>query len=274
MLRVLEDWSRTAWRPTPRAALVGVQVALVAVLALQGARLVWRIVEPRGSIGVTQARSPRVAPAVDLAILGRFDPFFRISSAPQGGAAPSDDFKLFGVRADGRGGGSAIVGTSDGRQGSYLVGEEIAPGVVLRAVAVDHAFLSRGGGRIRLDFAAPSSVPSSPVTMLGPPPAPPPPALGASATVDPKQFLAAASLTPRTVNGQASGYRVMGRGKSDQLAAAGLQDGDVLLSVEGAPLNAERLTELPELLAQSQEVELRVERDGQIMTTRLKMAPR
>mgnify|MGYP000044067060 CR=1 FL=1 len=92
--------------------------------------------------------------------------------------------------------------------------------------------------------------------------------------MDPKQFLAAASLTPRTVNGQPSGYRVMGRGKSDQLAAAGLQDGDVLLSVEGSPLNAERLTELPELLAQSQEVELRVERDGQIMTTRLKMAPR
>lgn len=251
--------------------LVGLELALTATLALQSARLLWRLVEPTAPLGAAPAASFGPAPEIDLTILGRFDPFFRVSAGPQSSAAAaSAEFQLFGVRSDGRGGGSAIIGAPDGRQGSFLVGEDVAPGLVLQAVGADHAILSRGGAKVRLEFASPG--PATPAAAPSAPP--PPPSPGGSAAIDPKKFLAGASLTPRTVNGQTAGYRVMGRGNSDLLTQAGLQDGDVLLAIEGAPFNAERLSELPELLAQSSEVELRVERAGQILTTRLKMAPR
>jgi general secretion pathway protein C len=280
MFRVLEDWSRAAWRPNARTLLAGLEVVLVVLLALQAARLIWSLAEPRGAVGASQTLTARPSGATDLSILQRFDPFFRVAAPVAGadGGSSQGDLQLYGVRSDGRGGGSAIIGGPDGRQGSFVVGEEVAPGVILRAVAADHVTLARGGASRRLDFAEPSSTPPPMPASAGVgtlmPPAPPAPAQESAGAVDPKQFLAAASLTPRTVNGQTSGYRLAGRGKAEVLARAGLQDGDVLLAVEGSPLNAERLSELPELLAQSQEVELRFERGGQILTTRLRMAAR
>lgn len=281
MFRVLENWSRATWRPKARTVLAGLEVVLVVLLALQAARLIWGLAEPRGGVGGLQPVRARTAAMVDLSILARFDPFFRVAGAASGTGDMSGrgELQLHGVRVDGRGGGSAIIGGPDGRQGSFLVGEQVAPGVVLGAVAGDHVILARGGARTRLDFVEPASAPASApgatgVGTLMPPPPPPVPSPDSAGGVDPKQFLAAASLTPRTVNGQASGYRVTGRGKSDALARAGLQDGDVLLAVEGSPLNAERLSELPAVLAQSKEVELRFERGGQILTTRLRMAAR
>lgn len=270
MVRVFDDWRIADWRPNFRKMLIGLEVALVAILAVQGARLVWRLFEPTSPLGGATVSSQGAKP-IRLAVFSGFDPFFRVSEGPRAAQSAEAEFQLFGVRADGRGGGSAIVGTPGGAQGSFLVGEEVAPGVLLRAVGLDHAMLSRGGGQIRIQFQSPS---------LTPPPPPPPPTLAplqgptAGAAIDPKAFLAAASLTPRLVNGQVAGYRVMGRGDSNLLTRAGLQDGDVLLAVEGAPFNAERMSELPALLAQSSEVEVRIERAGQSLTTRLKMAPR
>jgi general secretion pathway protein C len=272
MDRLLEVWSRTAGRASPRAVLAGLEVVLVVLLAVQAARLTWLFVEPADKLSGAASGRPAVIRPVDLSVLARFDPFFRVADA--GSAAPAGAggaLQLFGVRSDGRGGGSAILGPPGGPQGSYLVGESVAPGLVLRAVAADHVILSRSGAAQRLEFAAPASAPASTAGEVAPPP--PPPA-EPSARLDPRQFLAAAALTPRTANGQVSGYRLAGRGKGDVLARAGLQDGDVLLSVEGNPLNPERMSELPELLAQSNEVEIRFERNGQIMTTRLRMAGR
>lgn len=283
MFRVLEDWSWAAWRPNARVVLAGLEILLVVLLALQAARLIWALAEPRGAVGMAQPVTARLAAPVDLSILARFDPFFRAASAAPGTGemAGRGELQLYGVRADGRGGGSAIIGGPDGRQGSFLVGEEVAPGVVLGAIAADHVTLTRSGARTRLAFAEPSSaaaprpgLTAGMGTLMPPSPPVPNASQGSAGAVDPKQFLAAASLTPRSVDGQASGYRIAGRGKSDALARAGLQDGDVLLAVEGSPLNAERLSELPELLAQSNEVELRFERGGQILTTRLRMATR
>ena len=45
-------------------------------------------------------------------------------------------WKLFGVRADRRGGGSAILAGPDGKQASYGAGEEVSPGVVLPGMAL------------------------------------------------------------------------------------------------------------------------------------------
>jgi len=120
-----------------------VEVALVAVLALQAARLAMIIAAP------DETPAPSVAQrARDYAILTRFDPFFR-TAAPAG---PARSFRLFGVTADEDGQGSAILAGPDNRQVSVAVGEEAAPGVRLEAVAADHVVLSRAGVRERIYF--------------------------------------------------------------------------------------------------------------------------
>jgi general secretion pathway protein C len=116
-------------------------------------------------------------------------------------------------------------------------------------------------------------------TVLAPAPPPPPPpgpvaAAPAGAPVDPQKLLGQAGLLPRMKDGRPDGYRVLARGGSDVLRAAGLQSGDVLLAVDGVGLTPERISELPQTLSASTEAEVRFERGGQIMTTRVRMAPR
>jgi general secretion pathway protein C len=120
--------------------------------------------------------------------LAAFDPFFRVN---QQGAAPvvvtSLNLQLFGVsenRATGR--GSAIIAGADGQQRSYVIGEEIAPGVTLTGVGFDNVTISRGGTaeQLFLDQSTPATSvgqpappPSAvlPPIVSTPPPPPPPP---------------------------------------------------------------------------------------------------
>ncbi|MFN3514104.1 MAG: type II secretion system protein N [Phenylobacterium sp.] len=276
MLRALQDRSWTAWRPPLGAVVRWAEIGLVLILAWQAARLVWIVLAPAGPLGAaTVAAKP--APQPDYAVFARFDPFFRNLDA---GAAPAASapggLALYGVRADGRGGGSAIIGAADGSQASYALGEDLGGGLMLTAIAADHVILTRGGGRTRLEFVAGEA-----------PPPPPPPTFGAvlpAATpgasaapgLDPRQFLAAAALTPESRDGRVVGYRVMSRARGGgALREAGLQEGDLVLAIDGSPLNPERMSELPDLLAAAQgEVEVRFERNGQPMTTRLRTVTR
>lgn len=120
------------------------------LLAAQAARLVWAIAAP----------PPPPPPAtgtaqVDLAILSQFNPFLGLDT-PAGGRAGGDGLRLYGVRVDAAGRGSAIIGSPDGRQASYLVGETVAPGVTLQAVQDSHVVLSRGGALSKLAFPDPA----------------------------------------------------------------------------------------------------------------------
>jgi len=124
-----------------------IEVLLVLVLAAQAARLVWLLLGP----GLPPPRAPSAAPQSDLTVLTRFNPFAG-QGAAAGPAATGDGLRLYGVRAGGDGQGSAIIGTPDGKQTSYAVGETIAPGVTLRSVQSDHVVLSRGGAPSRLFF--------------------------------------------------------------------------------------------------------------------------
>lgn len=87
--------------------------------------------------------------ALDHAILGSFDPFFRES--PQDGtelAVTALPLTLKGLRVDAASGrGAAFITATDGIQRPYQVGEEVMDGVTLLGVATDHVVLSRGGVR-------------------------------------------------------------------------------------------------------------------------------
>lgn len=136
---VVADPQRSLW--------AAAEVLLVVLLGVQAARLGWNVLSP----------APVSVPSVTaggedrLAILKRFDPFFR--AAPEAlTTATAQAFRLHGVRVGGGGSGSAIISTPDGLQNSFAVGDEVAPNVRLVSVAEDHVVLARGGVRSTLHF--------------------------------------------------------------------------------------------------------------------------
>lgn len=152
VLRALPQGGPVAW----------LEIALIIVLAFQLARLLWAVATPVGPFGDWQARPvPGLSADARAALFARFDPFNR--TAPNAGPAvvTSLSLTLYGIRMnEASGGGSAIVAGPDGVQQSVAVGGEVMPGVVLKAVALDHVTITRGGAdeQLYLDQSTPAPV--------------------------------------------------------------------------------------------------------------------
>lgn len=251
----------------PDRVLTAVEVALALVLVLQLGRLVWIVAEP-GAPAPTAATAGAVAAPVDYSVFQRFDAFFRTggqSSLAEASAAGSGQMRLYGLRSDGAGGGSAIIGLADGRQVSVGVGEEVEPGLVLRGVGPDHVTLARGTSLSRLIF---TDLPLGAAPVPPPPPGPqmvtPVPAVASA----PADLLARASLRPRMRGSRMDGFTVSG--DASALRVAGLRPGDVILAVNGQSLDSpERIAALRDQLSNSDSAELRFERDGVVQTSTL-----
>ena len=243
-----------------------VEAALILLLLVQAGRLVWLFAAP-----TPQAVESRPLSEIDLGVLSRFDAFFR-NGGGGAEAAPSDGggLTLFGVRADGAGGGSAIIGLSDGRQVSVAAGEEVEPGLTLNAVAPDHVMLSRGGAPFRLDFPDMASgvAPIASVAAAQPAVAASEPASAEGAVVDPQRLIAQAGLRPRVQGLGINGLTVSASGDGAELRNAGLRSGDVILSVNGTALNSpQALAALRGQLADAPSAQIQFERDGQVRST-------
>jgi general secretion pathway protein C len=276
---------RDAISARPDRIRAGVEIALALALAVQLGQLVWIVVRPGTEAAAAASTRPDVTPA-DYTVFQRFDAFFRtgdLSSLAEATAAGSSQMRLFGVRAGGAGGGSAIIGLADGRQVSVGVGEEVEPGLILQSVGADHVTLARGGSVTRLIFsevpvgaATPPPPPPGPQTM-GPDPDPvvaaPPigPAAAHVARVDPARLMAQASLRPRMQGIRVNGFTVSATGDGAALKAAGLQSGDVILAVNGTSLDSlDRIAGLRSQLANSASAEIRFERGGAVQTTTIR----
>lgn len=250
-------------------------------LVVQAGRLVWILVEPHPGVA-----SPAVTatPPPDFSVFGRFDAFFRTggqSSLAEATGADAAQMRLYGVRAGGPDGGSAIIGLADGRQVSFGVGEEVEPGLVLQSVQPDHVILARGGSVSRLVFTEiPPGAPQPPapaptpqvVTPTAAPAAPPAASSGATpAAVDPRRLIAQAGLRPRMKGMGLNGFTVIPTGDGAALRAAGLRAGDVILSVDGVELNSpQAVAGLRDRLAGAQNAQIRFERDGVVQTSSIR----
>ncbi|MBD7940760.1 general secretion pathway protein [Brevundimonas sp. Sa3CVA3] len=256
-------------RPPLRRA---VEAALILVLLVQGGRVIWLFAAP-----TPEAPQARPLPDIDLGVLSRFDAFFR-NGGGGAEAAPSDGggLTLFGVRADGAGGGSAIIGLADGRQVSVGAGEELEPGLKLTSVAADHVMLSRGGAPFRLDFPDMASgvAPAAPSTTVQPAAAASEPTSAEGAVVDPQRLIAQAGLRPRIQGLGINGLTVSASGDGGELRNAGLRSGDVILSVNGTALNSpQALAALRGQLADAPSAQIQFERDGQVRSTTVRTRP-
>ncbi|NHF66357.1 type II secretion system protein N [Xanthomonas hortorum] len=252
---------------TLRGVRTAVACVLLAVLALQCARLLWVLITPIGPLGTGQVAT--VANA-DLPALRR-DVFYR--SGPE---SNSDGIVLHGVRAGGTQ-AAAFLSSGDGKQGAYRVGDAVVPGVVVHAIASDHVLLRASNGlrRLALVESTAASSSASPATSATTATSAAPAVMSnvgtaagtVAASVDPQQLLTTAGLLAST---DGSGFTVMPRGDGALLRQAGLAPGDVLTQINGRTLDAEHLRELQDELRDGQAATLTYRRDGQTHTMTLK----
>ncbi|AWV06879.1 type II secretion system protein C [Lysobacter maris] len=251
------------------------EVALVILLALQAARLIWLAVVPPAPFG--EVAPPEASAAADAFAIDA-DLFYRRDAVSEAaGAEQALGYRLFGLRAASADGGmpaSAILAGKDGAQRAYRDGEAIADGITLVRVGEDHVVLRAGGSEHRIDLATPASPPMPASTARTRPLASPgttsaatraDPASGSTGAIAPSQLLASTGLRANLDGG----YTLTPRGDGVLFRRAGLAPGDVLMAVDGRPLDRERLGELAGELKNRSEVVLTVERGGQSRTITL-----
>lgn len=257
-----------------------VELVLIAGLATQAARLVWTLVTPVSPLGDWRPAEVSV-PGRPYDVLAGFDPFFRLGGQQQGPATVTAlQLTLFGIRVDEASGrGSAIVAGPDNVQRSVGVGEEIQPGVRLKAVAFDHITIDRGGTDEDLFLVQsdapgaggppppPGQAPSAgaPMAMAGQPPAPP---VGAN------QIRSEIGFIPRIDGGRISGLVVRPQGTGTLFRTAGLREGDVVTAIGGRPVTGPQdLDRVTAEFAGGGNIPITVERGQQTLALAITIAP-
>lgn len=271
MRLALDPRARRLLRRVPRTTVYSaLELLLLSLLAIQSARLVWTIVTPVDPVGDWRTKGAlQPAAPVSTALLGEFDPFFRLAGAAGPVLVTSLNLKLFGIREDRASGrGAAIISTPDGMQRSFAVGEEIVPGVTLAAVAFDSVTLARGGSAEQLFLDQ-----SSAATVVAPAAGAPTPN---SVNFAPTPVVSSSPASeiqfqPRLSGGRVTGVVVQPQGSGAAFRASGLAPGDVLLSVNGEPINsAEQARSMAARFSGASEVSVQVERGGRSIPLRVK----
>lgn len=253
MIRAPSDILASRRLPVALAVVLGV------ILTVQVGRTAVGLMQ---TPDILPSGAPRAAVA-DRAVLARFDPFLGQGAVAE--TTSAGGWTLHGVRSGGGGFDTAILAGDDGRQQLYRVGEVLAPGVMLHTVAADHVLLSRGGGVSRVDFPEASSPPAAAAPA---PIAPAGPAASTGGRVSPARFSADVAMSPRLRDGRVNGVTVQPRGQGASLQAAGLRAGDVIVSVNGTPIDsAERAADLALELQAGSSAEITYEREGRRVAT-------
>lgn len=249
-----------------------VELLLMALLAWQGARLVWTLVTPVNPVGQWRLSVPTAGAGAGEMLHG-FDPFFRLdATAPvqaQADVVTSLQLALFGTRlneATGRGG--AIIAGPDGEQKSFAVGEEVQPGVTLKEVAFDHVVLTRSGRdeTLYIDQGVRTAAPDATAGASAQPVAPgaPPPAGGAGVTLD--QVRSDVGFIPRIDAGKVTGLVVRPQGSGATFRKTGLKEGDIVTQIGGRPVTGPGdIDALSSQFAKGGNISITVERGAEVL---------
>jgi general secretion pathway protein C len=252
----LTDRVRLQSRRFSSVPLANLVIGILAVLlAMQVARLLWAIVTPVGPLGDWRKAEVNIVPqSARAALFSGFDPFFRTEVADaSAGNVTTLNLTLFGIRSNASsGGGSAILAGEDGVQNSYAIGEEVAPGVTLDAVAFDHVILSRGG--IKESLYLDQSVPAETVNPDADP------AVPATGGLNADSLQKAIGFAPRNEGGRVTGLVLQPRDDGTMLRTAGFQPGDVVVAINGRPVSS--AADIASQLRPGARLSVEVERGG------------
>ncbi len=203
--------------------------------------------------------APPAAPPAPLAAQPAAAPV--IPPQPEAPAAPivsADGLILYGVSGASRN-AAAIIGSRLGGQRVVAVGSDYRPGLKLAEVGVDYAVLQNGAQGIRLELSRYAAGGSAKATAALP--------------AEEEQKLEAAVLRnilkPVMANDRIGGYALRPGESLPQLIRAGLQPGDVIMSVNGSRLDEERMSELAWQMGNAQKTEFIFIRNGKKMRATL-----
>lgn len=278
-----------------RPIRLAVELSLVVVLALFGARLVWVIASPSDSVAKYTERplpspmrgtSSTLAISTDRSVLISENPFDQGESEliVQDVPETSLNLQLDGLRmsTEGGGAGNAIIRTPNGIGTNYRLGDQILPGVTLQRILSDRVIINRDGADETLMLGgrgAGLSVISddsqiitdrgTAETAIGTNAESQEPAEVAGRLTGPDQLFGAINAGPVMTNGSLIGYRLNPIGSADIMRQAGLEPGDVLLQINGTSVVNLDMTDVIDRISAVQTAVLEVNRNGSQRTVRL-----
>lgn len=280
---LLRAYERHA-RSLPRFA----EVVLVILLAHAAAVLAWQLL-PQPQALVWQA--PRAAapapgsagaaptgPNIDLiadshlfgeAVVATDPALSELTGAPD----TRLDLTLLGIlSATLERGSRALIGTSNGEEKPYAIGDDVVRGVRLQAIFPDRVILARGSQleALRLNKDAPSQglplaateqpVPTTDTSRMLT-------TIRQELLNDPSRASEYIRVQPASSGGQLKGYRLYPGRDRGAFNAVGLRPGDLVTQVNGIQLNdANTALQMLGQLSQAGSVSLVVERGGQQQT--------
>jgi general secretion pathway protein C len=273
----LEHWSGLSLRfarsqPTTRW-IAAAEVTGSIILAACAARLVWAVVQPPEwpqTMDATHVSVTKTQPAWrGDAFVG--NPFHRhgaaVTPAASSQRAPETNLslQLFGIRAgDASAGGAAIIANANNIQNTYVVGQEIMPGVRLEKVSPGHVLIRRNGvlEKLSLDKEADGVAPPGSTGSLDAAPVTAEDGWRRVSLAS-DSLLSEIQLGPRQGEGE-GGLTLLSAKTSGFLEQLGLAPGDVLLSVNGTAVGGvSSLAMVADSVRDAERVTLEIERNGQ-----------
>lgn len=264
-----QQWLERATRTLPKA----LSVVLAVAIAWQLVQLTWLLLEPTpdfeavpiapSTVASSRQKGVDVQAIVNARLFGTAQ-----NETPVAGPAPETQLNLVlsaVFAADDPAKGLAIIGESAQQTKVYSVGDTIRSGTRLHAVYPDRVILERGSGLETLALpkrnlvaavARPAPTRSQPNRVIE--------NLRRVAETNPSAFAEIVRPQPVFANGVQRGYRVYPGRNRQQFAKLGLQPGDLILSINGTPLDDPRRgMEIFNTIGTSDSVQLTIERNGQ-----------
>ena len=270
-----QQWADRASRTLPR----GIAALLVIAVAWQLVKVTWLVLDQTSEAAVV---TPPPLPPVMPTNRGNFDlqavvdrHLFGIANAnpaPNPESAPpiQANLVLTGLwTTNDPKQGLAMIGESANTTKAYSVGDTVRPGTMLYAVYTDKAILDTGGKLESLVLPRAST----PETAFTPTPTAQTAAPGSQfadnlrrmAETNPSAFAEIVRPQPVFANGSQKGYRVYPGRNRQQFAKLGLEPGDLIVSVNGTPLDdPQRGMEIFNTMGSADQVSVTVERGGQM----------
>jgi general secretion pathway protein C len=268
-----QQWLDRATRTLPQA----LTVVLVIAIAWQLVQLTWLLLERRapadsGDIAMAPAPPTATRKGIDVQAIATAHLFGQAQAeqaAPEDAPPSQANLVLAGVfAANDPTKGLAMIGESPQSAKVYAVGSVVRPGTKLHSVYLDRVILDRNGQLETLALPRPSTAGIITRSAAVVPPRP-----GGSqfadnirriAETNPTAFAEIVRPQPVFANGVQRGYRVYPGRNRQQFAKLGLQPGDLVLSINGTPLDdPQRGMEIFNTIGTSDRVSVTVERNGQ-----------
>jgi general secretion pathway protein C len=290
--RVAQLYERHGRGVPPVANLV---LAVVAAWLL--AKLFWALVpvpeaarwQPSPPAPAPQRAANATDPGIDALLAADLFGRYEADPAASGKVEDAPDTRLsltlLGILAGEDRQSRALIGSSNGEEKPYAIGDNVVSGVKLQSIFPDRVILSRAGKleTLRLNKDAPVSAQAVAARQAAAEASAPQTDANTAQMLsqireqimsDPTKASNYLRVQPATVGGQQRGYRIYPGRERDAFQQLGLRPGDLVTAVNGVQLDDnQKALQLLGQLSQANDISLTIERGGQVQNLNVSLGP-